>query len=91
MKNILTSLFIIFSSSFVYSQQKIDTLINSTFMDTVTTEKTYELVDGTIVSKSELDSIFNRAWEKSFGKMSESDKNILFDNVKYDVIIVDEK
>jgi hypothetical protein len=38
----------------------------------------YQLVDGTWITKSQLDSIFQRAWDNSFGKMTEEENELLF-------------
>ena len=55
--------------------------------ETLEVEKTYQLTDGTIISSAELDAIFERAWEKSFGRMTEEESKLLFENVNVEVKI----
>ena len=41
-------------------------------------EEMYQLVDGTWITKKQLDSIFQLAWDESFGKMTEEENELLF-------------
>ena len=47
-------------------------------IDSTVTQEMYQLVDGTWITKSQLDSIFQRAWDNSFGKMTEEENELLF-------------
>jgi hypothetical protein len=57
--------------------------------DTLEVEKTYQLTDGTFISSAELDAIFERAWEKSFRRMTDEETKLLFENVNVEVKIDD--
>lgn len=46
--------------------------------DTTKTQEMYQLVDGTWITKKQLDSIFQLAWDDSFGKMTEEENELLF-------------
>jgi|LakMenEpi03Aug12_release.lakeMendotaPanAssembly.Ray.scaffolds.fasta_scaffold643375_1 hypothetical protein len=46
--------------------------------DTTKTQEMYQLVDGTWITKKQLDSIFQIAWDNSFGKMTEEENELLF-------------
>ena len=43
----------------------------------------YELTDGTLITKAQLDSIFQAAWDNSFGKMSKEEEDLLFGDVNF--------
>jgi hypothetical protein len=47
-------------------------------IDSTVTQEMYQLVDGIWITKSQLDSIFQRAWDNSFGKMTEEENELLF-------------
>ena len=79
---LLICTFLIFSSSHSFSQLNVQNIKPAS--DSVT------LVNGKIVSRTELDSIFKKAWDDSFGKMSEEDKN-LFNNTSISIVTEDEK
>ena len=46
--------------------------------DSIQKEKMYELVDGTWINQQQMDSICQRAWDNSFGKMTEEENELLF-------------
>ena len=46
--------------------------------DTTKNQEMYQLVDGTWITKKQLDSIFQIAWDNSFGKMTEEENELLF-------------
>lgn len=48
------------------------------------------LFNGRKIARAEMDSIFKKAWDDSFGKMSEEDKN-LFNNTSISIVTEDEK
>ena len=48
------------------------------------------LANGKKVSKAELDLIFKKAWDESFGKMTPEDKK-LFEGVQINVVSEEEK
>ena len=60
-----------------FSQTTIDTS-KVDISDTTKTQKMYQLVDGTWITKKQLDSIFQLAWDDSFGKMTEEENELLF-------------
>lgn len=60
-----------------FSQTTIDTS-NVDFSDTTKTQEMYQLVDGTWITKEQNDSIFQKAWDNSFGKMTEEENELLF-------------
>jgi len=73
MKNkLITVLFL--SLSFITFSQVVNDSTSILSEDTTM----YELVDGTKITKSQLDSIFQKAWNNSFGKMSKEDEELLF-------------
>ncbi len=59
-----------------FSQPVLDSSI--TKGDSIQKEKMYELVDGTWINQQQMDSIFQRAWDNSFGKMTEEENELLF-------------
>ena len=72
MKNkLITVLFL--SLSFISFSQVVNDSTSILSEDTTM----YELVDGTRITKAKLDSIFQKAWDNSFGKISKEDENIL--------------
>jgi hypothetical protein len=73
MKNTLTSL-IFLSVSFLSFSQTVTNTPESSVEDTTM----YELVDGTKITKAQLDSIFQMAWDNSFGKMTKEEEELLF-------------
>lgn len=75
-----------FFFSFVNAQMTSDTLKVKT-IDSVKVEKLYTLSNGNVVTESELDAIFDRAWEKSFGQMTKEEEELLFSNTKVEVTI----
>jgi hypothetical protein len=79
---LLICTFLIFSSSHSFSQLNVQNIKPDS--DSVT------LANGKIVSRAEMDSIFKKAWEESFGKMTEEDKN-LFNNTNISIVTEDEK
>ena len=79
---LLICTFLIFSSSHSFSQLNVQNIKPDS--DSVT------LANGKIVSRAEMDSIFKKAWDDSFGKMSEEDKN-LFNNTNISIVTEDEK
>jgi hypothetical protein len=46
--------------------------------DTTKTQEMYQLVDGTWITKKQHDSIFQLAWDNSFGKITEEENELLF-------------
>lgn len=73
MKNTFATLIFLTVSFLSFSQvvtDSLDNIIEDTTM--------YELVDGTRITKVQLDSIFQKAWNNSFGKMSKEDEELLF-------------
>lgn len=60
-----------------FSQTTIDTS-NVDLSDTSITEEMFQLVDGTWITQKQLDSIFQKAWDDSFGKMTEEENELLF-------------
>jgi hypothetical protein len=38
----------------------------------------YELADGRKITQAQLDSIFQKAWDESFGKITKEDEELLF-------------
>ena len=64
-------------SSVTFSQTTLDSS-NVELSDTSTIKEMYQLVDGTWITKKQLDSIFQLAWDKSFGKMTEEENELLF-------------
>ena len=75
-----------FFFSFVNAQMTSDTLKVKT-IDSVKVEKLYTLSNGNVVTEPELDAIFDKAWEKSFGSMTKEEEELLFSNVKVEVTI----
>ena len=73
MKNTLSSL-IFLSVSFLSFSQTVTNTPKSSVEDTTT----YELVDGTRITKAQNDSIFKLAWDNSFGKMTKEEEELLF-------------
>lgn len=74
----ISLLFLLNSIAFCsFSQTTIDTS-NVDFIDTTKTQEMYQLVDGTWITKKQLDSIFQLAWDESFGKMTEEENELLF-------------
>ena len=73
MKNTLASL-IFLSVSFLSFSQTVTNTPESSVEDTTT----YELVDGTRITKAQLDSICKKAWDNSFGKMTKEEEELLF-------------
>jgi hypothetical protein len=69
MKNTFVSL-IFLTVSFLSFSQTTPTTVEDTTM--------YELVDGTKITKAQLDSIFQLAWDNSFGKMTKQEEELLF-------------
>ncbi len=86
-KILLFTLFGIFCNSQANCQVIKDTSVIIQKNDTLEVEKTYQLTGGTIISSAELDAIFERAWEKSFGRMTEEETKLLFDNINIGVVI----
>ena len=73
MKNFLfLSALFLFLDLPVYSQSTIDLKILSQSTDSI------ELTDGTKISYTEFKKICQKAWDNSFGKMSENDKKYIF-------------
>jgi hypothetical protein len=68
MKNTFASLIFLTVSFLSFSQTT--TTVEDTTM--------YELVDGTKITKAKLDSIFQLAWDNSFGKMTKEEEELLF-------------
>ena len=64
-------------SSVTFSQTTLDSS-NVELSDTSTIKEMYQLVDGTWITKKQLDSIFQLAWDNSFGKMTEEENELLF-------------
>jgi hypothetical protein len=62
---------------FTFSQTTRDSS-NIDLSDTTNSNEMYQLVDGTWITKKQLDSIFQIAWDNSFGKMTESENELLF-------------
>lgn len=83
MKKIIASIFSILQFT-VFSQQSPDTLKKQPSVDT--TIVTYTLTNGRVVTQEELDKIFQEAWDKSFGKMTEEEKRLLFPSSENEVI-----
>jgi len=73
MKNKLTTVLFL-SLPFLFCSQVVYDSTSVLYKDTTM----YELVDGTKITKSQLDSIFQKAWDNSFGKISQEDENIIF-------------
>jgi len=69
MKNTFVSL-IFLTVSFLSFSQTTPTTVEDTTM--------YELVDGTKITKAQLDSICKKAWDNSFGKMTKEEEELLF-------------
>ena len=70
MKNTFVSLIFLTVSFLSFSQTTTTTTVEDTTM--------YELVDGTKITKAQLDSIFQLAWDNSFGKMTKEEEELLF-------------
>lgn len=64
------------TQTIAFSQPVLDSSI--TKGDSILKEKMYELVDGTWINQQQMDSIFQRAWDNSFGKMTEEENELLF-------------
>jgi hypothetical protein len=73
---------LIFSSSYSFSQVNVQNIKPTS--DSVT------LANGKIVSSAELDLIFKKAWDESFGKMTPEDKK-LFEDVQMNAVSEEEK
>jgi hypothetical protein len=73
MKNKLTTVLFL-SLPFLFCSQIVTDSTSVSHKDTTM----YELVDGTKITKSQLDSIFQKAWDNSFGKISKEDENLIF-------------
>jgi len=70
MKNTFASLIFLTVSFLSFSQTTTTTSVEDTTM--------YELVDGTKITKAQLDSICKKAWDNSFGKMTKEEEELLF-------------
>jgi hypothetical protein len=70
MKNTFVSLIFLTVSFLSFSQTTTTTTVEDTTM--------YELVDGTKITKAQLDSICKKAWDNSFGKMTKEEEELLF-------------
>ena len=70
MKNTFASLIFLTVSFLSFSQTTTTTTVGDTTM--------YELVDGTKITKAQLDSICKKAWDNSFGKMTKEEEELLF-------------
>ena len=64
------------TQTIAFSQPVLDSSI--TKGDSIQKEKMYELVDGTWINQQQMDSIFQRAWDNSFGKMTKEEEELLF-------------
>lgn len=73
MKNTFLSIVFLTVSFLSFSQT-----VNNTPKTIVEDTTTYELVDGTRITKAQLDSIFQKAWDNSFGKMTKEEEELLF-------------
>jgi hypothetical protein len=73
MKNTFVSL-IFLTVSFLSFSQTTPTTTEPIVEDTTM----YELVDGTKITKAQLDSICKKAWDNSFGKMTKEEEELLF-------------
>jgi len=73
MKNKLTTVLFL-SLPFLFCSQVVYDSTSVSYKDT----NMYELVDGTKITKLQLDSIFQKAWDNSFGKISKEDENLIF-------------
>ncbi len=73
MKNTFATLIFLTVSFLSFSQVVTDSLDN--ILEDTTT---YELVDGTRITKAQNDSIFKLAWDNSFGKMTKEEEELLF-------------
>ena len=69
MKNTFATLIFLTVSFLSFSQVVTDSLDN--ILEDTTT---YELVDGTRITKAQNDSIFKLAWDNSFGKMTKEEE-----------------
>ena len=67
---------LLITQTIALSQPVLDSSI--TKGDSIPKEKMYELVDGTWINQQQMDSIFQRAWDNSFGKMTEEENELLF-------------
>lgn len=66
-----------FLSFFAFAQTTLDSS-KVDLSDTSKIEKMFQLVDGTWITQKQLDSIFQKAWDDSFGKMTEEENELLF-------------
>jgi hypothetical protein len=80
MKNTFATLIFLTVSFLSFSQVVTDSLDN--ILEDTTT---YELVDGTRITRSQLDSICKKAWDNSFGKMTKEEEELLFGGTKITV------
>ena len=70
---------LIITQTIAISQPVLDS--STTRGDSIQKEKMYELVDGTWINQQQLDSIFQKAWDNSFGKMTEEENELLFGGI----------
>jgi hypothetical protein len=84
-----TTLFIfsIFSVSIIFAQTNTDVHSGSIITDSpdlIPFDTTlFELTDGRRITKAQVDSIFQLAWDNSFGKMTKEDEDLLFGDVTF--------
>jgi hypothetical protein len=64
-------------SFFTFTQTTLDSS-KVDLSDSSKMEEMYQLVDGTWITKKQLDSIFQLAWDESFGKMTKEENELLF-------------
>jgi hypothetical protein len=67
----------VLSFTIVFSQNTSSNVENIQ-TDSLKTKDMFQLVDGTWITKKQLDSICKIAWDNSFGKMTEEEHELLF-------------
>ncbi len=77
MKKATLILAFVLPSTFVFSQNTSSNVENIK-TDSLKTKDMFQLVDGTWITKKQLDSICKKAWDNSFGKMTEEENELLF-------------
>lgn len=75
-KNIFILVFVL-PSTFLFSQNT-SSRVENIQSDSLKTKDMFQLVDGTWITKKQLDSICKIAWDNSFGKMTEEENELLF-------------
>ena len=77
MKKATLILAFVLPSTFLFSQNTSSSVENIQ-TDSLKTKDMFQLVDGTWITKKQLDSICKIAWDNSFGKMTEEENELLF-------------